>query len=269
MDKGDSSQLPEFLSLGLQMISEEEPLANSNISGDAMSNSNTDDMMPNSCTMEPLANSDTKELVVACPIRSFEKMSHPEEEQTDAGDELTSTGSFATEKNSASLRDEDTLFEHKAEPVHVPRSVALTITAKEGLPSVFKSSNNVKRTAAERKSNSQEKAVFITRSECMCSKMEDAQRLKSRIRNAANCALLLVRQLHSIFPIIGFSQLSSSTMLNSVGIVTTNFGNKSMSYVVLLQEDICGRDIVVTRIAAYAVWSSRVQNALTITNHIW
>ncbi|KAI3926287.1 hypothetical protein MKW98_028423 [Papaver atlanticum] len=39
-------------------------------------------------------------------------------------------------------------------PVHVPRSVTLPITtAKEGLPSGFKSSNNVKRTAAESKSN--------------------------------------------------------------------------------------------------------------------
>ncbi|KAI3876958.1 hypothetical protein MKX03_008047 [Papaver bracteatum] len=120
MDKADSSQLPELLPVRLQMISEEEPLANSDTSEDVTSNSYTYDMMPNSCTMEPLGNSNTKELVVACPIRSFEKMSHPEEEQTDAGDELTSTGSFATEKNSASLRDEDTLFERKAEPVHVP-----------------------------------------------------------------------------------------------------------------------------------------------------
>lgn len=53
-------------------------------------------------------------------------MSHPDEEQTDAGDDVTSTGSFATEKNSASLRHEDILFEREAEPVHVPR-IALPI----------------------------------------------------------------------------------------------------------------------------------------------
>ncbi|KAI3977506.1 hypothetical protein MKX01_000419 [Papaver californicum] len=122
--------------VGLQMISEEEPLANSNTSEDVIAcHSNPDDSMPNSCTMEPLANSNTKEPVVACPIK----------EQTEAGDDVTSTGSFATEIKSASLRDEATLFESVAEPVHVPRSVALPITtAKEGVSPAVKSSNNVK-----------------------------------------------------------------------------------------------------------------------------
>ncbi|RZC47251.1 hypothetical protein C5167_040192 [Papaver somniferum] len=69
-------------------------------------------------------------------------------------------------------------------------------------------------------------------------------------RNAANRALLLVRQLHSIFQLV---------ILND----SLFCGN------ILLQDDICGRDIVVTRIAANAVWSSRVHNALTVASHIW
>ncbi|KAI3992633.1 hypothetical protein MKX01_007955 [Papaver californicum] len=111
--------------VGLQMISEEEPLANSNTSEDVKAgNSNTDDTMPSSGTVEPLANSTTKEAVVACSISSVEKMSHPED--------VTSTGSFATEMKSGGLRDEATLFESV---VDVPRSVALPITtAEEGLP---------------------------------------------------------------------------------------------------------------------------------------
>ncbi|KAI3964440.1 hypothetical protein MKX01_007130 [Papaver californicum] len=128
--------------VGHQTIHEEESLAISNASEDVISNSNTDDMMPNSCTM---ANSNTKEPVVAHPISSVENMNHPEEEQTDAGDEVTSTGSLAIERKSASLGDEDTLFESVKEPVRVPRSVALAITtAKEGVPPEVKRSNNVK-----------------------------------------------------------------------------------------------------------------------------
>ncbi|KAI3877753.1 hypothetical protein MKW98_020234 [Papaver atlanticum] len=103
---------------------------------------------------EPLPNSNTRE-PIAYPISNVVKMSHPEEGQNVAGDGVTSTGSFATEKNSASLRDEDTLLERKAaEPVPVPRSIALLIViVKEGLPPVFNSSNNIKRAAAESKSN--------------------------------------------------------------------------------------------------------------------
>ncbi|KAI3973202.1 hypothetical protein MKW92_009703 [Papaver armeniacum] len=101
---------------------------------------------------EPLANSNTRE-PIAYPISSVAKISHPEEQNV-AGDGVTSTGSFATEKNSASLRDEDTSFARKAaEPVPVPRSIALLIViVKEGFPPVFNSCNNVKRAAAESKS---------------------------------------------------------------------------------------------------------------------
>ncbi|KAI3992551.1 hypothetical protein MKX01_022642 [Papaver californicum] len=154
----------DWNTVGLQMISEEEPLANSNTSEDVIAgNSNADDTMPNSCTLEPLANSNTKESVVACPISSVEKLSHPEEEQTDAGDDVTSTaGSFATEKKSTSLRDEDTLFKCEAEPVRLPRSNTLPIiTVKEGLPPRLKSSNNVKRTAAESESKSKANDIEV------------------------------------------------------------------------------------------------------------
>lgn len=51
---------------------------------------------------EPLADSNTKE-PIAHPISSVVEISQPEEEQNVAGDGVTSTGRFATDKNFGKL----------------------------------------------------------------------------------------------------------------------------------------------------------------------
>ncbi|KAI3939062.1 hypothetical protein MKX01_001930, partial [Papaver californicum] len=115
----------EWDNVELHMITEEDLIE------DSMLNSDTqEDLVVNSNTTEPTISL----------ITTIKKLAYPEAENTDMDDFVTSIGSFVTEKTSMSLKDEDTSFQYKGEPILVPGLAPLsTTTVEEGLTQVFKS----------------------------------------------------------------------------------------------------------------------------------